>query len=99
MTLDVTKEETIKEAVQQVFEKEGRIDILINNAGVGITGPIEETPEEEIKKAFETNYFGPLKMIKDVLPIMRKQQGRSYYKCYFYCGLYGITISRNLFRY
>ncbi|QYA25811.1 SDR family oxidoreductase [Gramella sp. MT6] len=74
VTLDVTKEETIRDAVQYVFEKEGRIDILINNAGVGITGPIEETPELEIKKAFETNYFGPLNMIKHVLPIMRDQK-------------------------
>ncbi len=74
VALDVTQEETIKEAVQQVFEKEGRIDILINNAGVGITGPIEETPENEIKKAFDTNYFGPLKMIRHILPIMRKQK-------------------------
>ena len=73
VTLDVTQEETIRDAVQYVFEKEGRIDILVNNAGVGITGPIEETPESEIKKAFETNYFGPLKMIRYILPIMRKQ--------------------------
>ncbi|WP_089664146.1 SDR family oxidoreductase [Gramella sp. MAR_2010_147] len=70
--LDVTKEETIRSAVQEVFQKEGKIDILINNAGVGITGPIEETPEIEIKKAFDTNYFGPLNMIKNVLPVMRK---------------------------
>ena len=72
--LDVTKEQSIEDAVQNISEKEGRIDILINNAGVGITGPIEETPEVEIKKAFETNYYGPLKMIKHVLPIMRKQK-------------------------
>ncbi|GAA4319690.1 SDR family oxidoreductase [Pontixanthobacter gangjinensis] len=73
--LDVTKEETIVAAIENVVAKEGRIDILINNAGVGITGPIEETPEEEIKKAFETNYYGPLRMIKHSLPIMRRQRG------------------------
>ncbi|MDR5590793.1 SDR family oxidoreductase [Christiangramia sp. SM2212] len=73
--LDVTNEETIKTAIQEVYQKEGRLDILINNAGVGITGPIEETPESEIKKAFETNYFGPLNMIKHTLPIMRNQNG------------------------
>jgi len=73
--LDVTKEETIKTAIEEIFQKEGRIDILINNAGVGITGPIEETPEIEIKKAFDTNYFGPLNMIKNVLPLMRKNNG------------------------
>jgi short-subunit dehydrogenase len=71
--LDVTDEQSIKDAIDLVVKKESRIDILINNAGVGITGPIEETPEVEIKKAFETNYFGPLNMIKNVLPVMRSQ--------------------------
>ncbi len=71
--LDVTQNITINSAIAQIMEKEGRIDILINNAGIGITGPIEETPEEEIKKAFDTNYFGPLNVTKAVLPHMRNQ--------------------------
>ncbi|MDT0676008.1 SDR family oxidoreductase [Autumnicola musiva] len=75
VALDVTDKETIGVALSEVLQKEGRIDILINNAGVGITGPLEETPEDEIKKAFETNYFGPLNLIKAVLPQMRKQKG------------------------
>ncbi|MEP6262922.1 MAG: SDR family oxidoreductase [Gillisia sp.] len=75
IALDVTKKETITAAVTSIIEKEGRIDVLINNAGIGITGPIEETPEEEIKKAFDTNYFGPLNVTKAVLPQMRKQGG------------------------
>lgn len=75
LSLDVTKKETITSAIDQIIKTEGRIDVLINNAGVGITGPIEETPEEEIKKAFETNYFGPLNVTKAVLPHMREQGG------------------------
>ncbi|MEO0527959.1 MAG: SDR family oxidoreductase, partial [Bacteroidota bacterium] len=74
LTLDVRKTETIQNAVDAVFEKEGRLDVLINNAGIGITGPVEETPHEEIVKAFETNLHGPLHMIKAVLPHMRKQK-------------------------
>lgn len=73
VALDVTKKETIAVAIEQIIAEEGKIDVLINNAGVGITGPIEETPDEEIAKAFETNYFGPIKVIKAVLPEMRKQ--------------------------
>lgn len=73
VALDVTKVETIQAAVDSIIKKEGRIDVVVNNAGVGITGPIEETPEIEIKKAFDTNYFGPLNVIKAVLPSMRKQ--------------------------
>ena len=75
LALDVTRKETIKTAVTALIEKEGRIDILINNAGIGITGPIEETPDIEIEKAFDTNYFGPISLIKAVLPYMRKQGG------------------------
>lgn len=71
--LDVNKGEQVREAVKAVIDKEGRLDILVNNAGVGITGPIEETPYEEILKAFETNFHGPIRMIKEVLPQMRKQ--------------------------
>ncbi len=73
IALDVTKEETITNAVTTIIQKEGRLDVLINNAGVGITGPIEETPDIEIKKAFQTNVFGPIAVIKAVLPFMRKQ--------------------------
>jgi len=73
IALDVTDAETIKAAVSAVIAKEGKLDVLINNAGVGITGPIEETPDVEIKKAFQTNVFGPLDVIKAVLPQMRTQ--------------------------
>ncbi len=72
VALDVTKNQTITQAIDTVLSKEGRIDVLINNAGVGITGPIEEIPEAEIKNNFETNLFGPINVIKVVLPSMRQ---------------------------
>lgn len=59
--------------VDKVLSLEGRLDVLVNNAGIGITGPVEETPHEEIVKAFETNFHGPIHMAKAVLPVMRKQ--------------------------
>ncbi len=74
IALDVKQYETILKAVHIVIEKEGRLDILVNNAGAGITGPIEETPEAHIKDNFETNFFGPINVIKAVLPQMRKQR-------------------------
>ena len=73
VALDVTKKDSIDACVKAVLKLEGRIDVLINNAGAGITGPIEETPELEIKRNFETNFFGPLNVIKAVLPAMREQ--------------------------
>ncbi len=73
VALDVTESKTIQQCIDSVIKIEGRIDVLINNAGAGITGPIEETPEAEIKRNFETNFFGPIAVIKAVLPQMRKQ--------------------------
>lgn len=73
VALDVTQSETIQHCINEVVSAEGRLDVLINNAGAGITGPIEEIPEEEIKRNFETNFFGPINVIKAALPQMRKQ--------------------------
>lgn len=73
IALDVKDVVTINKAVENVINAEGRLDVVINNAGVGITGPIEETPEEQIQHNFDTNFFGPINVIKAVLPQMRKQ--------------------------
>ena len=72
--MDVTKKDTVKKAIQLIIDKEGRIDVLVNNAGIGITGSIEETPSEEICNAFETNFFGAIEVIKSILPQMRQQK-------------------------
>jgi NAD(P)-dependent dehydrogenase (short-subunit alcohol dehydrogenase family) len=74
LQLEVTEPTSVQTAVKQLIAKEGRIDVLVNNAGVGITGPIEETPHEEIQKAFDINFNGPLHMTKAVLPQMRHQK-------------------------
>ncbi|MEF3079335.1 SDR family oxidoreductase [Winogradskyella poriferorum] len=73
VALDVTKPETISSCIAEVLKQENRIDVLINNAGAGITGPVEEIPDEEIKRNFETNFFGPINVIKATLPTMRAQ--------------------------
>src|SRR5690606_38274451 len=74
VALDVRDAATIKSAVAEVIEKEGRLDVLINNAGVGITGPLEEIPADEIKNNFETNVFEPIEVMKAVMPQMREQK-------------------------
>lgn len=73
VALDVRNSDSIKTAVSKIIETSGRLDIVINNAGVGITGPLEEIPTEEIRNNFETNFFGPIEVMKAVLPQMRKQ--------------------------
>ncbi len=74
IALDVKNVDSINAAVAQVLEKEDRLDVLINNAGAGITGPLEEIPDAEIRANFETNFFGPINVIKAVLPQMRRQK-------------------------
>jgi len=74
IALDVTNVKSIQLAVSKIINKENRLDILINNAGMGITGPIEDTPTDEMRKVFDTNFFGPIDVMKAVLPQMRKQK-------------------------
>ena len=74
IALDVRDANSIQSAVAKIIEETGRLDIVINNAGVGITGPLEEIPMEEIKNNFETNFFGPIEVMKAALPQMRTQQ-------------------------
>jgi len=74
VALDVRDKQSIVNCITQVIQKSGRLDVVINNAGVGITGPIEEIPTEEIRNNFETNLFGPIEVMKAVLPQMRQQK-------------------------
>lgn len=71
--LDVTEDRSAQNAVEQIISKEGRIDVLINNAGVGSLGPVEKTPILDIQKSFDVNFYGVARMIQNVLPHMRKQ--------------------------
>jgi len=71
--LDVTEEATIAMAVDLVISKEGRIDILVSNAGNGIAGSIEDVSTEEASMQFDINFFGSLRVIKEALPHMRRQ--------------------------
>ncbi|MCD6067160.1 MAG: NADP-dependent 3-hydroxy acid dehydrogenase YdfG [Bacteroidetes bacterium] len=72
--LDVTKPGEIAAAVKEAIERFGRIDVLVNNAGIGYFGAIEESEDEEIRRMFEINFFGLSKMICEVLPHMRHQR-------------------------
>lgn len=72
--LDVTNEKSILKAMKKIIDEKGRIDILINNAGYSLLGPLEQLDIDEIKAEFETNFFGIIKLIQSVLPTMRKQR-------------------------
>lgn len=70
--LDLLDDSSIESCVSEIIKNEGRIDLLVNNAGYGLGGSIEDVPVEEVKKQFQVNFFGMVKLIQLVLPIMRK---------------------------
>jgi len=92
LKMDLTDIESIKKAVAFIFEKEGRIDVLINNAGMHTGGPIETSPTENIKIQMDTNFLGMVNLTREVLPIMRKQGGGSIINFSSIGGLMGLPF-------
>ena len=74
ISLDVTDDESMQNCVAEILKAEGKIDVLVNNAGYGSYGTIEEVPMEEAKRQIEVNVFGLARMTQLVLPSMRKQK-------------------------
>ncbi len=75
LTSDVTDRESVRRAVETVWKSEGRIDLLVNNAGMGISGPVEFASGEDVRRQFDVNFFGALAVTQEVIPLMRKQKG------------------------
>lgn len=74
ISTDVTDNEQVKNAIHQILEKENRIDILINNAGMGMVGAVEDTNKEEITRLFNLNLVGAVQMMSAVMPTMRNNR-------------------------
>lgn len=74
VTIDVDDASSVQRGVREVLDRAGRIDVLVNNAGIGGGGPIEDVPVDWAKTLFETNYFGVIRMVQAVLPTMREQR-------------------------
>ncbi len=74
VTCDVTRDDSVEAAIAEVLGKAGRIDLLVNNAGIGLIGAAEESSLEQAKSLFDVNLFGVIRTIKAVLPVMRRQR-------------------------
>jgi NAD(P)-dependent dehydrogenase (short-subunit alcohol dehydrogenase family) len=72
--LDVDKPQSIRAAITQIMKEKQRIDVLVNNAGYGIFGCLEDLSIDEIREQFETNFFAVIRTIQEIAPIMRKQK-------------------------
>jgi NAD(P)-dependent dehydrogenase (short-subunit alcohol dehydrogenase family) len=92
LKLDLTNADSIRQAVQTIIRKVGRIDVLINNAGMHTGGPIETSPIENIKLQMETNFLGTVNLTREVLPVMRKQGGGTIINFSSIGGLMGLPL-------
>jgi NAD(P)-dependent dehydrogenase (short-subunit alcohol dehydrogenase family) len=92
LKMDLTDIGSVKQAVQTVIQKEGKIDVLINNAGMHTGGPIETSPVEHIKLQMDTNFIGMVSLTKEVLPVMRKQGGGTIINFSSIGGLMGLPF-------
>jgi NAD(P)-dependent dehydrogenase (short-subunit alcohol dehydrogenase family) len=92
LKLDLTNTDSIRQSVQTILKKEGRIDVLINNAGMHTGGPIETSPIENIKLQMDTNFLGMVNLTREVLPAMRKQGGGTIVNFSSIGGLMGLPF-------
>jgi NAD(P)-dependent dehydrogenase (short-subunit alcohol dehydrogenase family) len=99
LPVDVTNEQDAISAAEQAVARFGRIDVLVNNAGYGLLGAVEESSAEEVRRLFDTNVFGLLNVTRAVLPVMRRQRSGHVinfssiggYSAYRGWGVYGST--------
>lgn len=92
LKMDVTDKTSINKAIEEVLQKENKIDVLINNAGMGIAGETELTSQDEMMKIFNTNFFGLVNLTHRVLPIMRKQKNGLIINVSSLAGIFSIPF-------
>lgn len=90
--LDVTQTHSIQQAVKSVIEKEGKIDVLVNNAGFGLLATLEEGSDEEMFKQFDVNVFGLIKTTREVLPFMREAKSGVIINISSFLGKMGLPL-------
>jgi NAD(P)-dependent dehydrogenase (short-subunit alcohol dehydrogenase family) len=91
--LDVCDDASVKSAVERVLQKSGRIDVVVNNAGYGLRGAMEEVSLDEWKRQFETNFFGAIRVTQAVLPQMRAQKSGAIVNISSVLGRFAIPFS------
>ncbi len=91
LELDVNSDKSVRQAVEKIVKAEGRIDVLVNNAGYALMGAVEDLSEDEVKEQYETNVFGVFRTIREVLPTMRKQRSGTIINISSIAGVIGFV--------
>lgn len=93
LEMNVDDEQSVDNTISKILEKKGRIDVLVNNAGFGMWGTVEDVSIQEFKEQFETNFFAIIRMIQKIAPIMRKQGSGSIVNVSSVAGRIGFPVS------
>ncbi|HEV8070829.1 MAG TPA: SDR family oxidoreductase [Planctomycetaceae bacterium] len=93
VTMDVDDDNSVGQAVESVLAKAGRLDAVVNNAGIAVMGAVEDTSIEEAKAQLETNFFGALRVCRATLPALRKQGGGHVINISSLAGIIGLPFS------
>lgn len=93
LELDVDKSESVQNAINKIIKEKNRIDVLVNNAGYGLFGCLEDISMNELKAQFETNFFGAVRLSQAVIPLMRKQKSGIIVNVSSVAGRIGFPVS------
>ena len=91
--LDVDKDETVQDAINKIMKEKNRIDVLVNNAGYALFGCLEDLSMDDLKAQFDTNFFGVVRTLQAVIPLMRKQGSGTIVNISSVAGRIGFPVS------
>ena len=93
LQMDVGKQETIDAAIEKILQEKGRIDVLVNNAGFMTVGSLEDMSMEYFIDQMDTDFFGPIRLLKKVIPVMREQKSGHIFNIGSIAGKVGFALS------
>ena len=91
--LDVKDDTSVKDAISKIIAESKRIDVLVNNAGYGLFSPLEDVTLDQVKEQFETNFFGAIRVMHEVIPTMRRQRNGTIINVSSLVGRIGLPVS------
>jgi NAD(P)-dependent dehydrogenase (short-subunit alcohol dehydrogenase family) len=93
LQLDVNDDTSVKSAIGKIIAEKSRIDVIVNNAGYGLISPLEDVTLDQVREQFETNFFGAIRVMNEVIPTMRRQRSGTIVNVSSLVGRVGLPLS------